>query len=96
MPAWLYSIIFICWVCLLAPLTAGAAGLSHTAPQWQSLGRGLSFARVDVLNRQGEVDEVVASLAVVKIDPASNAFRVFQEQHRFADRAALNALIHRR
>ena len=76
MSAWLYSIICICWVCLLAPLTAGAAGLSHSAPQWQSLGRGLSFARVEVL-RQGELTEVVANLAVVKIDPASNAFRVF-------------------
>lgn len=76
MSAWLYSIIFICWVCLLAPLTAGAAGLSHTTPQWQSLGRGLSFTRVEVL-RQGEADEVLASLAVVKIDPASNVFRVF-------------------
>ena len=78
MPAWLYSIILICWVCLLAPLSAGAAGLSHTAPQWQTLGRGLSFAQVDVL-REGEVTEVVASLAVVKIDPATNAFRVFHQ-----------------
>ena len=78
MPAWFYSIILICWVCLLAPLTAGAAGLSHTVPQWQTLGRGLSFAEVDVL-REGEVTEVVASLAVVKIDPATNAFRVFHQ-----------------
>ena len=78
MPAWLYSIILIGWVCLLAPLSAGAAGLSHTAPQWQTLGRGLSFAQVDVL-REGEVTEVVASLAVVKIDPATNAFRVFHQ-----------------
>ncbi len=78
MPAWLYSIILICWVCLLAPLSAGAAGLSHTAPQWQTLGRGLSFAEVEVL-REGEVTEVVSSLAVVKIDPATNAFRVFHQ-----------------
>jgi uncharacterized protein YigE (DUF2233 family) len=77
-PAWLRSIILICWVCLLAPLSAGAAGLSHTPPQWQTLGRGLSFAQVDVL-REGEVTEVVATLAVVKIDPATNAFRVFHQ-----------------
>lgn len=76
MSAWLYSIILSCWVCLLTPCTAGAAGLSHTAPQWQTLGRGLSFTQVEVL-REGEVTEVLTTLAVVKIDPASNAFRVF-------------------
>ena len=85
MPAWLYSIILICWVCLLAPLTAGAAGLSHTPPQWQTLGRGLSFhPGGGASGRRGH--EVVASLAVVKIDPATNAFRVFhqapQSHHR--------------
>ncbi|MCL4504120.1 MAG: phosphodiester glycosidase family protein [Deltaproteobacteria bacterium] len=78
MSAWLHSIIFICGFCLLAPLSAGAAGLSHTPPQWQSLGRGLSFTQVDVF-REGEDNEVVSSLAVVKIDPASNSFRVFHQ-----------------
>ena len=76
MPAWLYRVILICWVCLLAPVTVGAAGLIHTTPKWQTLGRGLGFTQVDVL-RVGEVNEVMATLAVVKIDPASNAFRVF-------------------
>ena len=76
--AWRYCVIGICWVCLLAPISAGAADLSHTAPQWQTLGRGLSFARVDVL-REDENTEVVSSLAVVKIDPACNAFRVFHQ-----------------
>jgi len=68
--------ITICWVCLLAPANLGAADLTHTSPQWQTLGRGLSFTRVEVI-REGEDREVVAALAVVKIDPASNAFRVF-------------------
>jgi uncharacterized protein YigE (DUF2233 family) len=68
--------IAICWVCLLAPANLGAADLTHTPPQWQTLGRGLSFTRVEVI-REGEDREVVAALAVVKIDPASNAFRVF-------------------
>jgi len=68
--------ITICWVCLLAPANLGAADLTHTSPQWQTLGRGLSFTRVEVI-REGEDREVVATLAVVKIDPASNAFRVF-------------------
>ena len=76
MPAWVYSVILICWLCLTAPVTVGAAGLTHTQPKWQTLGRGLSFTRVEVL-REGEVNEVMATLAVVKIDPASNAFRVF-------------------
>ncbi|MCX5890828.1 MAG: phosphodiester glycosidase family protein [Deltaproteobacteria bacterium] len=76
MPAWLYRVILICWVCLLAPVTVRGAGLTHTSPRWQTLGRGLSFTQVDVL-REGEVNEVMATLAVVKIDPASNAFRVF-------------------
>jgi len=68
--------ITICWVCLLAPANLGAADLTHTSPQWQTLGRGLSFTRVEGI-REGEDREVVATLAVVKIDPASNAFRVF-------------------
>jgi uncharacterized protein YigE (DUF2233 family) len=75
---WFFSLfwITICWVCLLAPANLGAADLTHTSPQWQTLGRGLSFTRVEVI-REGEDREVVAALAVVKIDPASNAFRVF-------------------
>ncbi|MGD0971993.1 MAG: phosphodiester glycosidase family protein [Desulfobaccales bacterium] len=60
----------------MAPANLGAADLTHTSPQWQTLGRGLSFTRVEVI-REGEDREVVAALAVVKIDPASNAFRVF-------------------
>ncbi len=76
MPAWFYSVILICWVCLTAPVAVGAAGLTHTAPRWQTLGRGLSFTQVEVI-REGEVNEVMATLSVVKIDPASNAFRVF-------------------
>jgi uncharacterized protein YigE (DUF2233 family) len=49
--------------------------LTHTPPQWQAIGRGLNFTQVDVLRG----DEVVSALAVVKIDPASNAFRVFHQ-----------------
>jgi len=52
--------------------------LTHTDPQWQTIGRGLSFTRVDVL----QDGEVVESLAVVKIDPAANAFRVFHGSPR--------------
>jgi uncharacterized protein YigE (DUF2233 family) len=76
--AWFYSITLIFWLGWLAPLSAGAAGLTHTPPQWQTLGRGLSFTRVDVI-RQGEAEEILSSLTVLKIDPASNAFRVFHQ-----------------
>jgi uncharacterized protein YigE (DUF2233 family) len=63
----------ICWLCHgLAP-PAAAGGLTHTSPNWQAIGRGLNFSQVDV--RRGS--EVVTTLAVVKIDPATNAFRVF-------------------
>jgi uncharacterized protein YigE (DUF2233 family) len=68
-----FALVVIGWLWLAAALPAGAAGLTHTPPQWQTIGRGLAFTRVEVLHD----GEVVAGLAVVKIDPASNAFRVF-------------------
>ncbi len=64
-------ILFLC--AGLGTVGLNAEDWSHTAPQWRVIGRGLSFAEVKVL----EHDEVVEGLAVVKIDPASNAFRVF-------------------
>jgi uncharacterized protein YigE (DUF2233 family) len=57
-----------------APL-ALAEDLTHTPLKWQSIGRGLNFAQIDVLKG----GEVVTTLAVVKIDPATNAFRVFHQ-----------------
>jgi uncharacterized protein YigE (DUF2233 family) len=68
-----FALVVVVWLWLGAALSAGAAGLTHTAPQWQTIGRGLSFTQVEVL----QDGEVVTSLAVVKIDPATNAFRVF-------------------
>jgi uncharacterized protein YigE (DUF2233 family) len=65
----------ICWVSLgIAPATA-AGNLTHTPPNWRAIGRGLNFTQVDVL-KDGEV---LTTLAVVKIDPAANAFRVFHQ-----------------
>ncbi|MDO9533375.1 MAG: hypothetical protein Q7O12_14780 [Deltaproteobacteria bacterium] len=49
------------WLCLGAVLSAGAASLTHTPPQWQAIGRGLVFAQVEVL----QDGEVVAGLTVV-------------------------------
>ncbi|MEW6388429.1 MAG: phosphodiester glycosidase family protein [Thermodesulfobacteriota bacterium] len=64
-------------LCCLAwwghPLLAWGEEWGHSLPQWRSLGRGLGFAEVQVF-----LDgEVVEDLAVVKVDPANNAFRVF-------------------
>jgi hypothetical protein len=68
-----FALVVIGWLWLGAVLPAGAASLTHTLPQWQAIGRGLAFTQVEVL----QDGEVAAGLAVVKIDPASNAFRVF-------------------
>jgi uncharacterized protein YigE (DUF2233 family) len=68
-----FALVVLGWVCLGLAWPAGAAGLTHTPPEWQVIGRGLTFTRVEVFHK----DEAVCSLAVVKIDPASNAFRVF-------------------
>lgn len=57
---------------VVAP-SARAGELTHTFPQWQALGRGLNFTQVQVLQE----GQVAAELAVVKIDPVSNSFRVF-------------------
>ncbi len=54
-------------------LPAAAGDWSHTPIKWRTLGRGLAFTQVDAMHD----DEVVATMSVVKIDPASNAFRVF-------------------
>jgi uncharacterized protein YigE (DUF2233 family) len=63
----------ICWLCLCLAPPAAAGGLTHTPPNWQAIGRGLNFSQVDVYRGS----EVVTTLAVVKIDPVTNAFRVF-------------------
>ena len=68
-----FGVLLIGWICLALPGAAGAEEWGHTDLKWQSLGRGLSFAKVEVLRE----DEAVETLAVVKIDPGANAFRVF-------------------
>lgn len=52
------------------PLLAGE--WSHSPPQWRNLGKGLNFAEIQVFRKKEPVD----TLAVVKVDPANNAFRV--------------------
>jgi uncharacterized protein YigE (DUF2233 family) len=56
-----------------APPMAPAQELTHSAPEWRTLGKGLSFTTVQVFQDREAVD----TLSVVKIDPAFNAFRVF-------------------
>lgn len=57
-------------------LAAAGGDWTHSSPEWQSLGRGLSFTQVEMLRD----DESAGTMTVVKIDPASNAFRVSHHQ----------------
>jgi uncharacterized protein YigE (DUF2233 family) len=68
-----FALVVIGWLWFGPVLSAGAAGLTHTPPEWRTIGRGLTFTQVEVLKGGTVVEE----LAVVKIDPATNAFRVF-------------------
>ena len=58
------------------PWRAQAQEWSHSSPQWRPLGQGLAFSEVQVYFDQ----ELVSTLAVVKIDPAVNSFRVFHHK----------------
>ncbi len=60
-------------LCFAVPGWAEAGGWSHSPPQWRTLSRGLTFTEVQVYYDQ----DLVETLAVVKIDPALNTFRVF-------------------
>jgi len=63
-------------LCLSMPWQAQAQEWSHSPPQWRTLSQGLAFTEVQVyLDR-----ELVDTLAVVKIDPAFNDFRVFHHK----------------
>lgn len=73
MAARVFGIILLGWVWLMTLGLAGAEEWGHTDLKWQALGRGLSFTKVEVLRDE----EAVETMAVVKIDPAANAFRVF-------------------
>ncbi len=68
--------VLIAGLCLSMPWRAQAQEWSHSPPQWRELGKGLAFTKVQVYSGQ----EVVETLAVVKIDPAVNAFRVFHQK----------------
>jgi uncharacterized protein YigE (DUF2233 family) len=65
--------VLVVWLMCFSPLPLKAEGWRHTQPEWRVLGRGLSFAEVQVLTD----GQVVEKLAVVKIDPMTNSFRVF-------------------
>lgn len=63
-------------LCLSMPWVVAAQEWSHSAPQWRTISQGLTFTEVQVYYDQ----ELVDTLAVVKIDPAFNAFRVFHHK----------------
>ncbi|MBM4286819.1 MAG: phosphodiester glycosidase family protein [Deltaproteobacteria bacterium] len=60
---------------LLVVLSAPGAAeeLRNSDYTWKTIGKGLSFTRLEVLDRR----EIVESLAVVRIDPDFNSFRVY-------------------
>jgi len=73
-----FAIVLACCLGLAGSSPAGAGDFSHSLPTWKTIDQGLSFTQVEVL----QDDAVVASLAVVKVDPALNAFRVFHQSAR--------------
>jgi uncharacterized protein YigE (DUF2233 family) len=73
-----FVLVALSWLCLGTPLSAATGKLSHTPPNWQVVGRGITFTQVEV--RQD--GQMVDSLAVVKVDPAFNAFKVFHGKPR--------------
>ena len=69
---------FIFAVLFWSAATSAAADLSYLDFTWQTIGKGLSFARLEVLDKK----EVVEAIAVVRIDPNLNSFRVFHGSPR--------------
>jgi uncharacterized protein YigE (DUF2233 family) len=65
-------------LCLSMPWRAQAQEWTHSPPQWRTLGQGLAFTEVQVYLDQ----EFVDTLAIVKIDPAANVFRVFHHKSK--------------
>lgn len=71
MAARILAFFLICWSWLGTPyLEAGE--WAHSEIQWRAVGKGLSYAEVQVFRK----DQPVDLLALVKADPASNSFRV--------------------
>lgn len=70
-----FALVVMGGLCLLTVPAAGAGTLDHTPPQWKAIGRGLYFSQVTVF----QDDEAVTELAVVKIDPGANSFRIFHQ-----------------
>jgi hypothetical protein len=65
-------------VLLAATPAAAAPELSCLDYTWQNIGKGLSFTRLEVLEKK----EIVESLEVVRIDPNLNSFRLFHDSPR--------------
>jgi uncharacterized protein YigE (DUF2233 family) len=76
---------------LVNAASAAAQELSNLDYTWQTIGKGLSFTRLEV----SEKKEIVESLAVVRIDPNLNSFRIFHDTPRkISDwRELTNALV---
>ena len=68
------ALVLICWAWLGTPLLAGE--WTHSPIEWRNFGRGLNYAEIQVFRNKEPVD----TLAVVKVDPANNAFRVLHHK----------------
>ena len=63
---------------LLTVTAAAAQDLSYPDFSWQTIGKGLNFTRIEVLDKQ----TLVECLEVVRIDPNLNSFRSFTVRRR--------------
>jgi len=61
---------------LIAVMPASAQDLSYLDFSWKTIGKGLSFTRIEVLDKQ----TIVECLEVVRIDPNLNSFGIFHGQ----------------
>jgi len=64
-----FAVVLLLW----AASVQAATELSYLDFTWQTIGKGLSFARLEVLEKK----EIVESIAVVRIDPNLNSFRIY-------------------
>ncbi len=69
----MFSRVLIVSLLLALSFPAAAEDLSYLDYTWQTIGKGLSFTRIEVFEKK----TIAESLAVVRIDPNLNSFRLF-------------------
>jgi uncharacterized protein YigE (DUF2233 family) len=74
----IFGAVLLWGLCFAVPGWADGLPWSHSPSQWRLLNQGLAFTEVQVYYHQN----LVETLAVVKIDPALNTFRVFHHKRQ--------------